>query len=381
MRQRFLTVIVLCSVVRAAQQAPDCKSADGLGQAAANGTVMGHVYLDDAKSPGRKATVSLEPAAPFEADEQPKRGADRYAGPITLGVEAEFDGSYRFTHVPAGSYFVVATCPGYISPYISLSIAESRSGYGQSAPLGLEQRAEKERVLAALPKVNVQSDLPVSADVMLERGAAVSGTVTYDDGGPAAGLNVEVLARAKRDGKESWEQIGLSRHGASGFLPPRTDDRGNYRISGLPPGKYMVEVSVEFSDTKSYSSPSGGGGFGSNAHRAFLPIYSGSTPRKKDAAVFLLQQREERTGEDILIPMSRLHTIRGDIVSARDGHVVNAGQVDLLNADDHMFVASQNLTEDDPSFTFSLIFEGKYILSSTVSSDVDYLQDPGIQTQ
>lgn len=93
-----------------------------------------------------------------------------------------------------------------------------------------------------------------------------------------------------------------------------TDDRGNYRISGLPAGKYVVEVSVEFSDTKGYFSSSGGGGYSSNARTASLSIYSGNTPRTKDAAAFAIQPREERTGEDIVIPMSKLHTIKGNIV-------------------------------------------------------------------
>lgn len=39
-------------------------------------------------------------------------------------------------------------------------------------------------------------------------------------------------------------------------------------------------------------------------------------------------------------------------------------------------MAQQSLTEDDPSFMLSLIFEGEYILSSMLSADVDYVQIP-----
>lgn len=373
MAHRFVAVLVLWSAVCGAQQGADRKATDAPGKPSANGIVTGHVYLDDAKTPGRKAVVYLEPAAAMQADEPPDRGGDHGNGPATLVVETQFDGSFRFTHVPAGSYFLVATCPGYISPYAALSNAEGRSEYEEWAPLGLEQKAAKNRVLAALPKVNVQSDLPITSDVVLERGGAVSGTVTYDDGGPAAGLKVKVLALMKRDGKEEWKQIGSSIHSTSFTLPPATDDRGNYRISGLPAGKYVVEVSVEFSDTKRYISSSGGGTFTSRAHTASLSIYSGNKPRKKDAAAFSLQEGEERTGEDVVIPMTKLHTIRGNIVSARDGHVVNSGTIELLNADDHFPVAQQALTEDDPTFTLSFIFEGEYILSSRISADVDYV--------
>ena len=107
----------------------------------------------------------------------------------------------------------------------------------------------------------------------------------------------------------------------------------------------------------------------------------GQHSSNKDAVAFTVQAREERVGEDIVLPMSKLHTIKGNIVSAHDGHVVNAGGVVLLSADDHFPVAQQSLTEEDPSFTLSFIFEGDYILSSAGSIDVEYvpITQPGDQ--
>lgn len=35
-------------------------------------------------------------------------------------------------------------------------------------------------------------------------------------------------------------------------------------------------------------------------------MYSGNTPRKKNVADFRLEAREERTGEDIIVPMSNV---------------------------------------------------------------------------
>jgi hypothetical protein len=374
--QRFFTAILFCLTVCAAQEPSDRKVPDADEKASPTGTVTGHVYLDDTKAPGRRATVFLEPAASLQDDAPPERSGNHKSRPITLVVDTRFDGSFIFTHVPTGSYFVMADCPGYISPYLALSLAEARTGYGDWSPPGPDQKSAKDRVLHSLQKVNVQSILPVTADIVLERGGAVSGTVTYDDGSPATGIKVAVLAQMMRDGKETWDSIDSTSHGASFGLPLATDDRGSYRISGLPAGKYVVEVSVEFSDTKRYIFSSGGGTYTSNAHTALLSIYSGNTPRKKDAAAFAIQPGEERTGEDVVIPMSKLHTIKGNIVSAHDGHIVNSGRVELLNADDHFPVAQQSLTEDDPSFTLSFIFEGEYILSSTSSADVDYVQIP-----
>lgn len=340
--QPLIAAILCCSAISIAQQTTDRKAPDAPEKPTPTSTVTGHIYLDDTKAPARKATVYLVPVALLQRDDPPDRGGGRANGPVTTGVGTQFDGGYLFTHVAPGSYYVFATCPGYISPLISLSLAEARSPYGEWAPLGPQQKIAKYKILQSLPRIDVQSNLPTSVDVVLERGGAVSGTVSYDDGGPAAGLQVEVLARMIQDGKESWDSV----------------------------------ESQHTHNSKIYISSSGSGGYGTNAHSATLAIYSGNTPRQKNAVAFAIQAREERTGEDIVIPMSKLHTIKGNIVSAQDGHVVNSGQVDLLNADDHSLEGSDGLTEDDPNFTLSFIFEGDYILSSPASADVDYVALP-----
>jgi hypothetical protein len=336
--------------------------------------VTGHVYLDDTKAPARKAKVYLQPAASLEVDTPPPhQSPNTDAGPITASVETRFDGSFTFTHVPPGSYFVIATFPGYITPFIQLLVAEDRSFSQDWKPLGPEQKKAKANVLRSLARIDLQSGLPATADIVLERGTSVSGNISFDDGGPAVGMNALVLTQMEVMGQKSWAEFNFS-SGPFGMTEWFvTDDRGNYRISGLPPGKYIVEAQVQFSELKTFIDSSGGSASSSNAHSVNLPFYSGSTPHMKEAAGFSLQPREERTGEDIVIPISKLHTIKGNIVSARDGHLVNGGSVSLLDASAHSLIGDQFLTEDDPGFTFGLVFEGDYILTVPMSFDVDYV--------
>jgi hypothetical protein len=370
-KSRFILAVLFCSTICVAAQLNDRKASDGSDTALSSATVAGRVFLDDTKAPCRKATVYLQPTASLDADPPPDRSRSQDKGLVTATVETRFDGSYSFAHVPAGSYYVMATCAGYISPFVALSRAEGRSPFREPEPLDPEQRAAKDRILKSLTRIEVQSNLPVSADIVLERGGAISGNVTYDDGGPAAGLEVVPLARSVRDGKETWERFDLQ---PNPFVPRVvTDDRGNFRISGLPSGKYAVEVDLEFSDSKRFISTSGSSGSSSNGHAAKLAIYSGHTPRLKDAAGFTVRTPEEHGGEDIVIPISKLHTIRGNIVSAHDGHVVNSGQVILFNADDHTYAGSDHVTEENTGFTLSFIFEGDYVLNVPMSADVDYL--------
>lgn len=374
--RRLMVSFLLCSAISASGQLNDGRTPETPEKGVPSGTVTGHVYLDDTKAPARRAEVYLEPVASLEADAPPDRSGGSDKGPVTSSVETRFDGSFSFTHVARGAYYVIATCPGYISPFVALLLAEERSSRQDWKALGAVQKANKNRILQALPKVDVQSNLPASIDVVMERGGAVAGSISYDEGGPAAGVKVMILTQIEQGGTKDWTQVDFHSNQfwlMGGFF---TDDRGNYRISGLPPGKYVIESDLEFSDTKWYTFASGSGGASSTSHATSLPIYSGNTPRKKEAIGFTLQAGEERTGEDILIPISKLHTIKGNIVSARDGHVVNSGGVVLFNAADRSIAGSQSLTEDDPSFTFSFVFDGEYILSAPASADVDYVPIP-----
>jgi 5-hydroxyisourate hydrolase-like protein (transthyretin family) len=211
----------------------------GAGKAA-SGTVTGHVLLDDTKGPAHNATVHLQPAAELEADAPSGQTAGRESGSVTVGVQARLDGSFAFSHIAAGHYYVIASCPGYISPNTLLSLAEERSGYGDWRPLDLAHAAAKKRILAALPRVTAQPGVPAAIDATLDRGAAISGAVTYDDGTPAAGLRVSALARMTENGKETWAEFNTRPHGQGESV--FTDDRGNYRIAGLPARAYIVRV-------------------------------------------------------------------------------------------------------------------------------------------
>jgi len=98
--------------------------------------------------------------------------------------------------------------------------------------------------------------------------------------------------------------------------------------------------------------------------------------RAKDAAPFTITAGEERRGEDLQIPLSRLHTVRGNLVAAHDGHVVNGGKIWLLYADDKSVAGQTSLSSDDDGFTFSFVPEGDYILRVEEAADNEYRHMP-----
>lgn len=372
----LLLVLLFCSASLLAAGQANNPNAPGPYKDSGS-AVTGHVYLDDTKAPARKAQVYLEPTSLLLDDASANRTGNSANEPPTLSVQTRFDGSFAFAHVAPGSYYVIATAAGYISPYVQIQLAENRSFFVDSTPLDPDQKKAKARILRSLARIDVQSNLPASVDVVLERGAAVSGNISYDDSGPAAGLQVNVLARTNRGGKDIWIPVdfgsGPNWNPSARFS---TDDRGNYRICGLPPGIYVIEAELRFDDLRGAISGNQSSAYGADPHPTKLLIYSGSTPHKKDSVSFAVQQAEERTGEEILIPISRLHTIKGNIVSARDGHVVKGGMLSLVNASDRSPVDRENLTQDDASFTFNLVFDGDYIVTADLSADVDYIPAP-----
>jgi hypothetical protein len=98
--------------------------------------------------------------------------------------------------------------------------------------------------------------------------------------------------------------------------------------------------------------------------------------RPKDAAPFSLKLGEDRHGEDIQIPLGKLHSVRGVITSAYDSHVINGGEVALYYPDDKIPVSSASVTRDDSGFTFSFVPEGDYILRVEYAADVEYDEIP-----
>lgn len=323
----------------------------------AGSTITGHVFLADTNGPARMATVMLQPAEVIDATRAEKKLSKAVS---SQSVQTLLDGSFTIPNVQPGDYYVVASAAGYVSPLYALL----------SATNDAQKDAETAKKLAALaPRITVQANLPASANVTLERGAAVSGTVLYDDGSPASGIGVRLLVRKKGE----WTDPPSMAFSQS--IPSvTTDDRGHYRISGVPAQQYAVEAQLSL-QTWTYEVSDHGNTMATSSQVYSLPVYSGNHFRKKDAEGFSVTLGDEHAGEDLEIPVSRLHTLRGNVIAAHDGHLINGGRVHLLNPDDRSELDSANVTRDG-EFTFNFVPEGDYILRVTGAADTEYTEVP-----
>lgn len=329
-------------------------------KATPTGVVTGHVFCGDTNGPARLATVMLEPS---EAIDGYISGSKNGVTAHLSGVQTLPDGSFAVSHVAPGSYYVFATEPGYVSPLATLGVT--------SEQLSKPDKAIKEEIARVVPRVVVQTGAPASVDVTLQRGAAVSGTVLYDDGSPAAGLRIELLVKKKEQKQGGHDEWVVPREGPLQDTPSaNTDDRGTFRISGLPAREYLLDVELHVGKTNYDISP--GASASSQDSDYQIPIYSGSKLRSGDATPFTLKPGEERPGEDITVPLGKLHSVAGSVVAARDGHTINGGTVTLLHADDRSELASIKLARNDTSWTLSFVPEGDYILRVTDGADLEY---------
>jgi hypothetical protein len=304
------------------------------------------------------ASVILQPAGQVDAV---RPGENEHISSHGEMTQTLLDGSFTIPHVEPGAYYVIATQRGYVSPLTSIYVPQTDRG----APGG--NKPQKPAMTA--PRIVVQSNLPVSVNVSIERGAAVSGTILYDDGSPAVGVRVSTLVRATND----WTPLPSSPV-ASQSYSASTDDQGRYRIGGLPAGTYLLETTLSIQGMYYNVNEQNGTSVGTWPIYA-LSFYSGGSSRRKDGAAITVTAGEEHGGQDIEIPLTKLHTVRGTIIAAHDGHILNGGKLSILYADDRSEAGHTTVSKDDNTFTFAFVPEGDYILRAD-GVDNDYVEVP-----
>lgn len=282
---------------------------------------------------------------------------------MMTSVQTGLDGSFAIPKVRTGAYYVVAYKPGYLSPLATFP----------SDVLDHPSEADHERIAAVVPKITVEAGLPASIDLRLEPGAAISGAVVFDDGTPAADLAVHALIRHTQSQKDTWSPLPSTPLVMAADV--RTDDLGRYRISGLAPRDYAVQVDLQLQDMDFGVTIGAIGKSAMHRSRGEIAFFSGDTARKRDAKAFKLEAGEARTGEDITIPISRLHT-SGELVAAHDGHVLTGGNLQLLDAEDKTEIETTRLDRADNTFHLFFIPEGSYILHIDGTAGVTYEDVP-----
>jgi hypothetical protein len=284
------------------------------------GVIAGTVTSDDARPvPLRRARVTLI-------------GQDM-AAPRTV-ITAD-DGVFRFEDLAAGSYRLAAAKDSFVP----VPRGDLRTG-SPGVPVQL----------AAGQQVTIGLRLP--------RGAVITGTITDVDGLPAPGVAVTALAP---------RLIGVAGErrlvGAPNIPASITDDRGVYRIYGLPAGDYVVSVQPQqrgpalgISNLRTVSQ-----GVMSPKPLSMTSVYYPGVVDVSQATWVTAQAGAERSGIDVQIQYVPLATVSG-IVPVAAGHsppIVSMVRLGELVGNDPTRV---NRAEPDGRFTLPSVAPGRYML-------------------
>lgn len=197
-RTSIAAAFVVAAATSALSQAPprDVRRAPPVGTA----TITGTVVSDDVQPrPLRRVRVTLN-----SPELQPG-----------LTAITNDDGTFVFDRLPEGRYTIGGAKDGYVSVNHG-AVRPGRAG----TPIAIKD-GEARQLSLRMP-----------------RGGVIAGTITDADGQPATGVTVTAGTYRYQAG------AGERRLSPAGVNSGTTDDRGTYRIFGLPAGDYVVMALV-----------------------------------------------------------------------------------------------------------------------------------------
>ncbi len=220
------------------------------------------------------------------------------------------DGTYEFANLPPGDYRVRAVRPGYVA-----------LEYGQRLPA--EQPSQ----------VTVTAESPVDGvDITLPAGSAIAGTILDENGEPLEGVPIWAMQLQPVSGRTAAVAVGRAR---------LSDDRGQFRLFGLPPGDYIVGTT------------------------AGATIYAPGSTDIEDAQVFRLGVAEEAAGVELVFTAAPAVEITGTV--SRSGGEPAKGLVRLLRSPRSTRIAPEARTvaiDSDGRFRFANVTRGQYVVQA-----------------
>lgn len=347
-----LSFIVLCTLLASGANAQSGRAPQGrpTGGGGSGGSAAQSVPRGQSSLSGRVI---------YEETGEPVRGArvriSSRQGRGPSGATVTNDrGEFRFDNLPAGEYYVIATPKDAAIVGAATFSVPLPSGDPQADDAAFEAARQENNFNGSSSEVSVDGTSAATVEVLLprpSRGGGISGRILYEDGKPAANAQVTFLNRKEIRGR----MVGPTK------LSVTTDERGFYRINGVPPGEYVVNARLQ---EKVYVDKQGRtyGGL------VILTYYPSATSARNASPVNVATDQETSEINITLVKRSA-YTISGMLRARASGRPLANIHVRLRNRDDLDLPFSVGTddrfiwTDAEGRFTFNNVMDGDYLIS------------------
>jgi protocatechuate 3,4-dioxygenase beta subunit len=284
---------------------------------AETGVIRGRVVRADTGEPLRRAEVRVD-----------EWNAGSRSGPAATMTDAE--GRYELTQLSPGRYQLKARRGGYVEVAYG-----QRRPFERGRPVELSEGAVLQNIDFALPP-----------------GAVVTGRVVDENGEPVALAYVSLARRRYVDGAK---RLAVESGGS-------TDDRGEFRIFGVPPGDYVILASLNALD------------IGSRDRVRYVATYYPGTPVASDAQRVTVAPGQEVPGITIALVRVTTATVRGVVRTSGETPLglltfVTAREVSGPQADGRTATAVAGV---DGSFTLAGLLPGSYLVEARAPTGPEF---------
>ena len=302
-------------------------------------TISGRVLTADTGRPVKRARVAVT-------------GASAAGGRAGSTAITDDQGRFVIAELAAGNYSVSASRSGFVDAV-----------YGQRRPLQ-----------PGTPIQLTEGQAAANIDLRLTRGGVITGRVMDEDGEALARALVTVQRYQYIRGERQLTPAGAD----------QTDDRGQYRVFGLPPGEYYVSASTTglgeligrgLQQLAAGLGPGGGRGGGRGGplgafaisgepeSTGYAPTYFPGVVSAPEAGKVAVAPGQEVVGVDFPIQLVPFATVRGVVAGAEDIAAVMIVPQDTAGGA-MARLGGQVLTgraEADGSFSISNVPPGRYV--------------------
>ena len=264
-------------------------------------------------------------------------------GGRTRTATTDEQGRFTIPNLPPGTYVVTATKTGFVD-----------GAFGQRRTLRTGSPVE-------LVDGQQRSDV----DLKLSRGGVITGRVLDEDGEPLSRAAVSVLRQQYVRGEKQLTPAGID----------QSDDRGQFRIFGLPPGDYYVGASAGGPEQRmrQFVATGRGGIEQSTESSGYAATYYPGVIDAGEATRVKLAASQELSGIDFQLQIVPLATVKGVVVGGgatvmlepEDRSTLGRGGVWIGAAVGSVF---RTQTRQDGTFSIPNVTPGKYTIFARAGS-------------